>query len=314
MMTIGIWDAAVVTAKATTYAATLAASGGVFFLIYSHALLDGICAGRIRRLIRVLVVIAAFAGGAMILAAAASMSGDAGGLADVGLARMILQAGEGRPSLVRLIGLILIGGSLTGRRSPAAMTLLGSVAAATSFAWVGHVHSLSALRGAWLPALAIVVHLLGVAFWLGALIPLLMVAGDADLSRGDTSRADMSRADMSRIAATVGRFGTAALVVVGALLTAGVVLLCLLLRDVSELWSDDYGRLVLTKILLVACLLALAALNHWRLTPRLFAYDTGALQALKGSIMAELALAGCVLVMTAAMTTLAGPSVLDMSH
>ena len=308
-MTIGIWDAAMVTAKAATVAATLAASGGVFFLLYSRALLDGICAGRIRRLIRVLVVIAAFAGVAMILAAAASMSGDAGGLADVGLARMILQAGEGRASLIRLIGLILIGASLAGRRSPAAVMLLGAVAAATSFAWVGHVHALSALRGAWLPALVIAVHLLGVAFWLGALIPLLIVARGADLSPGGTSRADMSR-----IAATVGRFGTAALVVVCALLTAGVVLLCLLLRDVGELWTDDYGRLVLTKILLVSCLLALAAFNHLRLTPRLIAYDTGALQALKRSIMAELAVAGCVLVMTAAMTTLAGPSVLDMSH
>jgi putative copper resistance protein D len=299
MMTIGIWDAAVVTARAATYAATLAASGGVFFLVYSHALLDGVCAGRIRRLIRVLVFIAAFAGGAMILAAAASMSGDAGGLADVGLARMILQAGEGRASLVRLIGLVLIVASLTARRSPAAMTLLGSVAAATSFAWVGHVHALSALRGVWLPALVIVVHLLGVAFWLGALIPLLMVARDAD---------------MSRIAATARRFGTAALFVVGGLLAAGGGLLCLLLSGVSELWTDDYGRLALTKVLLVSCLLALAALNHLRLTPRLFAYDTGALRALKRSILAELAVAGCVLVVTAAMTTLAGPPALDMSH
>jgi putative copper resistance protein D len=299
MMTIGIWDAAVVAAKAATYAATLAASGGVFFLVYSRALLDGFCAGRIRRLIRVLVFIAALAGGAMILTAAASMSGDAGGLADVGLARMILQAGEGRASLVRLIGLILIGGSLAGRRSPAAVTLLGSVAAATSFAWVGHVHSLSALRGAWLPALAIVLHLLGVAFWLGALIPLLMVARDAD---------------MSRIAATARRFGTAALFVVGALLAAGAGLLCLLLRDVGELWTDDYGRLALIKVLLVSCLLALAALNHLRLTPRLFAYDVNALRALKRSIMAELAVAGCVLVATAAMTTLAGPSALDIPH
>ena len=203
MMTIGIWDAAVVTARAATYAATLAASGGVFFLVYSHALLDSFCAGRIRRLIRVLALIAALAGGAMILATGAFMSGDAGGLADVGLARMILQGGEGRASLVRLIGLILIGGSLTGRRSPAAMTLLGSVAAATSFAWVGHVHALSALRGAWLPQLVVVVHLLGVAFWLGALLPLLMVARDAD---------------MSRIAATARRFGGVALIVVGALL------------------------------------------------------------------------------------------------
>jgi copper resistance protein D len=299
MMTIGIWDAAVVTARAATYAATLAASGGVFFLVYSHTLLDSFCAGRIRRLIRVLAFIAALAGGAMILATGASMSGDAGGLADVGLTRMILQGGEGRASLVRLIGLILIGGSLLGRRSPAVVGLLGSVAAATSFAWVGHVHSLSALRGAWLPALAIVVHLLGVAFWLGALIPLLMVAGEAD---------------RSRVAATARRFGTTALIVVGALLAAGAVLLCLLLGGVGELWTDDYGRLVLTKILLVSCLLALAGFNHLRLTPRLFAYDEGALRALKRSIMAEVAVAGCVLIVTAAMTTLAGPPALDMSH
>jgi copper resistance protein D len=305
MMTLGIWDAAVVLARAVTYAATLAAAGGVFFLTYSHALLDGICAGRIRRLIRVLVFIAVLAGGAMILATGASMSGDAGGLADVGLARMILQGGEGRASLVRLIGLILIGASLMGRRSPAVVGFLGSVAAATSFAWVGHVHSLSAHRGAWLPALAIVVHLLGVAFWLGALIPLLMVAGATDLTR---------ETDRSRVAATVGRFGTSALIVVGALLAAGVVLLCLLLGGVSELWTHDYGRLVLTKILLVSCLLALAGFNHLRLTPRLFAYDEGALRALKRSIMAELAVAGCVLIVTAAMTTLAGPPVLEMSH
>jgi putative copper resistance protein D len=299
MMAIGAWDVAVATAKAATYAATLAASGGVFFLIYSHALLDSFCAARIRRLIRVLAFIAALAGGVMILATGASMSGDAGGLADVGLARMILQGGEGRASLVRLIGLMLIGGSLMGRASPALVGFLGSVAAATSFAWVGHVHSLSALRGAWLPALAIVVHLLGAAFWLGALVPLLIVAG---------------KADRSRVAATVGRFGTAALIVVGALLAAGVVLLCLLLGDVSELWTDDYGRLVMTKILLVSCLLALAGFNHLRLTPRLFAYDEGALRALKRSIMAEVAVAGCVLIVTAAMTTLAGPPALEMSH
>jgi putative copper resistance protein D len=300
MVTVGIWDAAVVIARAVTYAATLAAAGGVFFLIHSHALLDSLCAGRIRRLIRVLVFIAALAGGAMILANGAFMSGDAGGLADMGLLRMFLQAGEGRASLVRLIGLILIGASLTARRSPAAVALVGSVAAATSFAWVGHVHSLgSALRSGWLPALAIVVHLLCVAFWLGALLPLLMVAGDSD---------------MSRIAATARRFGTAALIVVGVLLAAGTGLLCLLLREVSDLWADDYGRLALTKVLLVSCLLALAALNHLRLTPRLFTYDGGALRALKRSIMAELAVAGCVLVVTAAMTTLAGPPALDMTH
>src|SRR5260370_29115137 len=102
MMSIGIWDAAVVAARAATYAATLAASGGVFFLVYSNALLDSLCAARIRRLIRVLVLIAALAGGAMIAVSAASLSGESGGLAGAGLARMILQAGEGSATLVRL--------------------------------------------------------------------------------------------------------------------------------------------------------------------------------------------------------------------
>jgi putative copper resistance protein D len=298
MMAAGIWDAAVVIARAVTYAATLAAAGGVFFLAYSHALLDSFCAGRIRRLIRNLAAVAALAGAAMILVTAASMAGDAAGLADAGLARMILQAGEGRASLIRLIGLVLIVVNLTARR-PGALALLGAVAAATSFAWIGHVHSLASVRSDWLPAAAIVVHLLGVAFWLGALIPLLVVAGEAD---------------RSLLAATVGRFGTAALIVVGALLAAGVVLLCMLLLDVSDLWADGYGRFLLTKFSLVSCLLALAAFNHWRLTPRLFADDERALRALKRSIMAELAVAGCVLVVTAAMTTLTGPPALDMSH
>jgi putative copper resistance protein D len=60
--------------------------------------------------------------------------------------------------------------------------------------------------------------------------------------------------------------------------------------------------------------LALAAFNHWRLTPRLFAHDERAVRALTRSIMAELTVAGCILVATAAMTTLTGPPALDMSH
>src|SRR5258708_33359758 len=104
MMTLGIWDAVVVFAKATTYAATLAAAGGIFFLTYSHALLDSSCAGRIRRLIRVLVFIAALAGGAMILATGASMSGDAGGPAHVSLPGIVFQGGEGRARLRRVNG------------------------------------------------------------------------------------------------------------------------------------------------------------------------------------------------------------------
>jgi putative copper export protein len=302
MLTFGIWEAVLVSAKAATYAATLAAAGGVFFLRYSDSLLDAECAGRIRRLIVGLLMAAALAGGAMIMATAASMTDDAGGLLDAGLARMILQGGEGRASLVRVAALLLIGVSLAlgeglaSSRAPP-LALLGSVLAATSFAWVGHVHApgVGALAP-WLPVLTIVVHLLGVAFWLGALVPLLIVANHTPI-RG--------------AAAIVRRFGTAALTVVSVLLAAGSGLLCQLLRGVSDLWTEDYGRFVLTKLVLVAGLLSLAAFNHLRLTPRLCAEDRDALRALKRSIRAELAVAGGVLAVTAAMTTLAGPAALE---
>jgi putative copper resistance protein D len=153
---------------------------------------------------------------------------------------------------------------------------------------VGHVHALAA----WLPTLVLAVHLTAAAFWLGALVPLFMIARDAELAR---------------VAAIAARFGAAALYVVGALLAAGIGLLALLLHHVADLWASEYGRLILTKLLLVAGLLALAALNHVRLTPRLFASDRAALGALQRSIGLEIALAAAVLLVTAALTTVAGP-------
>jgi putative copper resistance protein D len=287
-----MWDLTVVAAKALTYAATLGASGGVFFLTYSHAFIRE-AAPRIRRLIRSLLVVSALASGAKILATAGSMSGDMAGLFDADLTRMILQAGEGRANLIRLAGLILMTSAFSLQGRPPLSALIGSLAAATSFAWVGHVH---ALAGAWLSSTVMAVHLLGAAFWLGALVPLLMVT---------------SAVDVSRVAATASRFGFSALFVVAVLLAAGACLLCLLLRDVSELWSSGYGRLVLCKIVLVACLLGFAAVNHLRLTPRLFARDVRALRFLRRSIKFEISFACAILLVTAAMTTLTGPSVLD---
>jgi putative copper export protein len=90
-------------------------------------------------------------------------------------------------------------------------------------------------------------------------------------------------------------------------LAAGACLLVELLHHAADLWGSGYGRMLLAKLLLVAGLLALAALNHLRLTPRLLAYDRSALKALRRSIRAEIALAGIILLVTAALTTLAGP-------
>jgi copper resistance protein D len=77
------------------------------------------------------------------------------------------------------------------------------------------------------------------------------------------------------------------------------------------LWRSDYGRRACVKLALVACLLALAAFNKLRLTPRLAAGDPAAVRALRRSIAAEMAMAGAVFFATAALTTLSGPPVAE---
>jgi putative copper resistance protein D len=84
-----------------------------------------------------------------------------------------------------------------------------------------------------------------------------------------------------------------------------------LLGSASQLWTSGYGRYLIVKLAVVACLLGLAAFNKLRLTPRLAADELGALRSLRRSICAELALGLVILIITAALTTLTGPPALD---
>ncbi len=68
-----------------------------------------------------------------------------------------------------------------------------------------------------------------------------------------------------------------------------------------------YGRLVSLKLGLVILLLAFAAFNKLRLTPRLLAADESAVRALRRSIKAEMLIAGLILLVTATFTTITGP-------
>jgi putative copper resistance protein D len=287
-VTLAAWDTAAIAVKATLYGATLAAAGGVFFLTYSVSLLEAVDRASIRRRLGILIAVALAASVARVLVTAASMSGDASGMLDAGLLALVWHGGEARSALVRAAGLLLAAPVLAADRRPGVWASAGAAGAATSFAWVGHLHA-AGLRWA---TLLLGIHLLAVAFWVGALWPLWLLA------RGD---------DAQRVAAPAARFGRAAVGAVSLLLLAGVILLAALLGSASELWRSDYGRTACVKLALVACLLALAAFNKLRLTPRLTVGERAAARALRRSIAAELALAGAVFLATAALTTLSGP-------
>jgi putative copper resistance protein D len=291
-VSVGLWDAGVIAAKTITYAATLGAAGAAFFMQVCGALITSAAASRIRHLVLCLAALSVFGGAAQILASAASMSGEAAGMLDGSLIGMIWQAGAGRAYAVRSLGLLLAALAVWSQRT-SWLTCLGAAVAVISFAWTGHARSLAPEP---LPILLLSLHLMAVAFWLGALVPLSLVAREGDLPR---------------IAAMAARFGAAAVFVVGALVAAGAVLLWMLLGGSAALWTSTYGRWIILKLALVACMLCLAAINKLRFTPRLLAGDRRAVRGLRESIRFELLLGGAILVVTATFTTVTGPPALD---
>jgi putative copper export protein len=291
-MPFGAWDAAAIALKTLTYAATLGAAGAVFFLRYSGALITRAQRSKVRRIVLSLAVLSVLAGAAHIMVSAGSMSGAAAGMWDGSLLGMVWQAGAGRANAIRAVGLLLAALIVWSDR-PSWRALLGAALAATSFAWTGHARSLNPDV---IPVLLICTHLLGVAFWLGALMPLLIVARGGDLPR---------------TAATAARFGKAAVFVVGVLVAAGAILVWMLLGSLAALWESTYGRFVMLKLALVAGLLGLAAFNKLRLTPRLRGGDAGAARSLRTSIGLELLVGILILGVTATFTTLTGPPALD---
>jgi putative copper resistance protein D len=283
------WDTAAVCAEAVTYAATLGAAGAIFFLRYGTDLLQEQQHRRIRRLIGISLGVAALASCAKILLSSASMSGELAGMFDRDFARMILGAGEGHATGVRIAGLALGALIFSSRSGLRVLAQLGAVLASISFVFVGHIHALLPNP---VPALLLCVHLLCAAFWLGALAPLLIAARDG--------------AD-SQIAALASRFGVLALGIVMLLLCAGLSLLWILIDDVGRFWSSDYGKMIVVKLLLVTCLLGLAAVNKLRLTPRLLSARAGAVVQFKRTVRAEMVFGALILLVTAALTTVTGP-------
>jgi len=102
------------------------------------------------------------------------------------------------------------------------------------------------------------------------------------------------------------RFFQYAMVAVALLVVVGTLLLALALGQLDLLWTSAYGQLFTVKLILVAALLTLAAINKRWLTPVLLNGGQAAVVALWRSITAEIVTAVRVLLATAGFTTLVG--------
>jgi copper resistance protein D len=261
-----------------------AVGAGLFAVAFAGRL--GRAAQAIRRVSVRAVWLALGVGVAQGLFEPVHFAGDASGVTDLTLLRLLLHSSVAAALAVRLAGLLLLATGLprAGASSRArALTLVGSLAALGSFLLTGHT-SVDPHR-AWLAPL-LLAHLAIIAFWFGSLWPMRQLTALE-------ARAVAARA--------IAAFSTVAIWLVPVIALAGAGMAALLLPDVAAL-GQPYGRLLLGKLGLFAVLMGVAALNRLRLAPALARGATAAPRALRRSLALEYALICAALAVTAVMT------------
>jgi copper transport protein len=166
-----------------------------------------------------------------------------------------------------LAGLFSLDATDRRLRRPLAAVALAGVGAA--FVASGHVSTADPriVSGA-----ALFVHMVSIAFWTGALVPLLALtlAG--------------------RHGHALESFSRAIPIPLAALVASGVLLAAIQLDHYEALWSTSYGQVLSLKLAILVGLLVLAGINRFALTPALRAGSKRADRRLVGTVSAELVL------------------------
>jgi copper transport protein len=119
------------------------------------------------------------------------------------------------------------------------------------------------------------------------------------------------------LAGALSRFSAVALISVATLVASGVAQSIVHLRAFGDLLHTAFGRAILVKVIILAGLVALGALNRRRSVPRLNAAAAAgatpgaAGRTLRATLRAEVALTVVVLGVTAALVSYAPPSALS---
>lgn len=274
--------------RALAFVALFQAAGVAVFL----ALLDHPLRATepvLRRLGIVAAIIAAMLLAGQYVLEAARMSGELTGALDPALQRIVMRSALSVTLAWRLLGLLLIVLGLRRRwAGGTTVSVAGVVILLAAFTLVGHTSN-SPLR--WLLSPVLLAHLVLVAFWFGALLPLYLVS----LREGAEASGWI-----------VGQFSARAIWLVPGLLLAGIVLASLLLPDLAAL-RRPYGELLIVKVLAFGALMMLAAANRWRFAPALSRGDAAAGRRFRYTLAAEYAVIAGVLCVTAVLTTFYSP-------
>jgi copper resistance protein D len=271
-------DDPLIYARAVHFAATITVAGVVFFivLIAEPALRGADAADKLPNVIRrrlkwmawVALLLTVASGAAWLVIAAQAMSDLSlpEVLSEGILWTVLTQTGFGHDWLVRTAMSVVFAAIFVSLLSPKGIKsiwikIVAVVLAAAlvgSLAWAGHAAG-GTDSEAIIHPVADVLHLIAAAAWVGMLVPLALLLA--------ATTADAASAATARIATV--RFSNIGVISVGTLLITGSINTWYLSGSVAALTQTDYGQLLLTKVALFLVMVAIAAVNRLRLTPRL---------------------------------------------
>jgi copper transport protein len=197
---------------------------------------------------------------------------------------------------IAFVGLgLLVLGMLTVGRGRAVRSRWWQVMAAVAAGGILVTHALlgHASSEGPLGRVAVLVHLVGMAIWLGGLVFLVAVV----LPRG--------RSEEVRV--LLPRFSSLAFAAVAAMVVAGAVMVTRVVPKLSALPQTGYGRILLLKLAFVVLLLV-AAQQARTFTERKLVRDSTRLRPLLTAVGAELTLAVVILTATAVLVGRVPPS------
>ena len=282
---VDVWSIMAPFAKFAAYMTMFGASGtGLFLLHFGGSLsqaTSGYCELILRRSAKGGILAAIF----LFATIVGNIGGDIQSIIDPMILELAASSKGGRATFILLAGFIAIflwGGRLSITMMVIGMT--GILLTLSSFALVGHATNAGPIA-----QLPLVIHLLGLSYWLGSFLPLRELC--------------ISPSDAFKIHDIAHRFGIYAMGYVGGLLLAGILFAYLLLGDLSLLFTSTYGNVLLAKLAVVCLLLLLGAINKLNLVPFLLNDPQTGSRRLRKSIHLEMMLSLFVLATTGFLTT-----------
>ena len=266
------------------YIAVFGSVGTLVFIFHFYRLLTPLqldyCSSTSQKFTKVGVLVSFIS----ILSIPGNMSGDLIGIIDINMVNLSIDTLALKASLLLFIGFILIYFLPINFKK---VFFIGNTLAISiilfSFIVIGH-----STKGGILTQSLVTIHLIGLSYWIGSLLPLKKMCNIADFKELKT---------------ITHSFGNYAVFYILALLIAGSIFSFILIGDISNLFNTIYGNVLMIKILFAMLLISLGALNKLFLVPRLDINNATTIIKLKRSINVEMIIVLIIFFLTSLLTT-----------